>query len=120
MSDLAANVLFEVHGNVLCGWPMSVSAAVFAGAMPTMANVKLSTGRPIVNHPHYEDSELRLDRKLKSHVGQFWGRIPFRERTMKVYAIFSRKPAQEVHDTLKAMGVNYVVYEFGWCGKGPR
>ena len=36
------------------------SNAVFAGAMPTTASIKLSCQRAIVNHPHYEDAGLLL------------------------------------------------------------
>ncbi|KAM6421804.1 protein C-mannosyl-transferase DPY19L1 [Rhynochetos jubatus] len=70
--------------------------AVFAGAMPTMASVKLSTLRPIVNHPHYEDAGLRA-------------------RTKVVYSMYSRKPAKEVKSELIKLGVNYYILEESLC-----
>uniref|UniRef100_H2ZHL2 C-mannosyltransferase DPY19L1 n=1 Tax=Ciona savignyi TaxID=51511 RepID=H2ZHL2_CIOSA len=75
--------------------------AVFAGAMPTMASIKLSCLRPIVNHPHYEDAGLR-------------------ERTMKVYSMYSRRTLEEVRDTVEAMGVDYYVLEDSWCVRKTR
>ncbi|KAF5397632.1 hypothetical protein PHET_09271 [Paragonimus heterotremus] len=33
--------------------------AIFTGSMQLMAGVKLCTGRPIANHPHYESAQLR-------------------------------------------------------------
>ncbi|XP_028904498.1 probable C-mannosyltransferase DPY19L1 isoform X2 [Ornithorhynchus anatinus] len=70
--------------------------AVFAGTMPTMASVKLSAHRPIVNHPHYEDAGSRA-------------------RMKTVYAMYSRKPAKEVKHQLLNLGVNYYVLEEAWC-----
>ena len=37
--------------------------AAISGSMQLMAGVKLCTGRPITNHPHYEDKELRIKTK---------------------------------------------------------
>ncbi|XP_032373464.1 dpy-19-like 1, like [Etheostoma spectabile] len=75
--------------------------SVFAGAMPTMASVKLSTGRPIVNHPHYEDSGLR-------------------ERTKLVYSMYSRMTGQTVRGNLMKLGVDYFVLEDSWCTRRTR
>ncbi|XP_054952491.1 probable C-mannosyltransferase DPY19L2 isoform X7 [Pan paniscus] len=74
----------------------TTSDAVFAGAMPTMASIKLSTLHPIVNHPHYEDADLRA-------------------RTKIVYSTYSRKSAKEVRDKLLELHVNYYVLEEAWC-----
>ena len=70
--------------------------AVFAGKMSLMANLMLSTGRPIINNPYYESKEMR-------------------ERTMKVYEIFSRKDVASVYFTLRNMHVGYVVLEEPLC-----
>jgi len=70
--------------------------AVLAGPMPTMANLLLSTRRPIVNHPHYED-------------------VGIRDRTKKVYTVFSRMSKEEVHRNLASLKVEYLILHAGWC-----
>ena len=69
---------------------------VFAGAMPITATVLLTTGRPVVNHPHYEHSKVR-------------------RRTELVYQIYSRKSPEEIHSTLKSLKVEMVIVEDSWC-----
>uniref|UniRef100_A0A3Q3QDP6 Dpy-19-like 1, like (H. sapiens) n=1 Tax=Monopterus albus TaxID=43700 RepID=A0A3Q3QDP6_MONAL len=75
--------------------------SVFAGAMPTMASVKLSTGRPIVNHPHYEDAGLR-------------------SRTKLVYSMYSRMSGETVKRNLMKLGVDFFILEDSWCTRRTR
>uniref|UniRef100_A0A3Q2ZD17 Dpy-19-like 1, like (H. sapiens) n=1 Tax=Kryptolebias marmoratus TaxID=37003 RepID=A0A3Q2ZD17_KRYMA len=75
--------------------------SVFAGAMPTMASVKLSTGRPIVNHPHYEDACLR-------------------SRTKLVYSMYSRMSGETVKRNLMKLGVDFFILEDSWCTRRTR
>ncbi|CAD5222573.1 unnamed protein product [Bursaphelenchus xylophilus] len=69
---------------------------VFAGSMPTMANVELSTGRKVFNHPHYEDAGLR-------------------ERTLQVYLFYGRKNPNEIHKNWKKLGIKYFIFEPFLC-----
>ncbi|KIH60579.1 hypothetical protein ANCDUO_09163 [Ancylostoma duodenale] len=73
---------------------------VFAGSMVITPMIKLSTLRPILNHPHYED-------------------VGMRETTKQVYSLLSRKPIKEVHSSLKRMGANYVVFLLSDCSTEP-
>uniref|UniRef100_A0A6A7FYY3 C-mannosyltransferase DPY19L1 n=3 Tax=Hirondellea gigas TaxID=1518452 RepID=A0A6A7FYY3_9CRUS len=75
--------------------------SVFAGTMPTMANLMLSTRRPIVNHPHYETAEVR-------------------RRTKIVYSVFSRRKPQVVYDGLLKLQVNYLVLDEKWCFRSSK
>uniref|UniRef100_A0A674DAM2 Dpy-19-like 1, like (H. sapiens) n=1 Tax=Salmo trutta TaxID=8032 RepID=A0A674DAM2_SALTR len=75
--------------------------AVFAGSMPTMASVKLSTGRAVVNHPHYEDT---------------WQK----ERTNLVYTMYSCKLAKEVKRNLMQLQADYLILEDSWCNRRSR
>ncbi|XP_035869196.1 probable C-mannosyltransferase DPY19L3 isoform X2 [Phyllostomus discolor] len=70
--------------------------AVFAGSMQLLAGVKLCTGRTLTNHPHYEDSGLRA-------------------RTKAVYQIYAKRPPEEVHTLLRALGADYVILEDSVC-----
>ncbi|XP_076372362.1 protein C-mannosyl-transferase DPY19L3-like [Tachypleus tridentatus] len=77
------------------------SGAVFAGSMQLMAGVKLCTGRPITNHPHFEDKWLR-------------------ERTKQVYQIYSRRDPEYVHRLLEDIGASYIILEDSICLAPPR
>ncbi|CAD5206698.1 unnamed protein product [Bursaphelenchus okinawaensis] len=69
---------------------------VFSGSMQLMAGVKCCTGRPITNHPHFEDSYLR-------------------ERTLRIYQMYGRRPADEVYGILKNENATHIILEDSIC-----
>ncbi|OWF40174.1 C-mannosyltransferase DPY19L3 [Mizuhopecten yessoensis] len=70
--------------------------AAFTGSMQLLAGVKLCTGRPITNHPHYEDKQLR-------------------DKTKDLYQIYARKTPEDVHKLLKKHKANYIILEDSIC-----
>ncbi|KAJ8307809.1 hypothetical protein KUTeg_014639 [Tegillarca granosa] len=70
--------------------------ASFTGSMQLLAGVKLCTGRPITNHPHYEDKELRI-------------------KTKELYQIYGRRSPEDVHAILKKHQSNYIILEDSIC-----
>lgn len=74
----------------------------FAGSMPSMANLKLSTNRAIMNHPHYENNDLRT-----------------RTRLLYTY-LYGYKDVKLLHDLLKnRYKVKYLVVEQHYCLSHP-
>lgn len=71
-------------------------SAVFSGSMQLLAGVKLCTGRPITNHPHFEDKWLR-------------------NRTEKVYQIYAHRPVEDVYKILHDIGASYIILEDSIC-----
>lgn len=43
-----------------------------------------------------------------------------RERTHKVYQVFSRKPPAVVWETLNSMKVTHVIVDIQWCRGRPK
>jgi hypothetical protein len=75
----------------------------FVGSMPTMANVKLSTNRPIANHPHYEHEELR-------------------ERVRKIYSLlYGYRDVYELSKLVKnKLQAKYLILEAHLCRSFPK
>ncbi|KRY70996.1 putative C-mannosyltransferase DPY19L3, partial [Trichinella pseudospiralis] len=70
--------------------------ASFAGSMQLMAGVKCCTSRPITNHPHFENKQLR-------------------DRTKDIYQIYARRSAEDVYNILKKYNTNYIILENSIC-----
>lgn len=70
--------------------------AAFTGSMQLLAGVKLCTGRPLTNHPHYEDKVLR-------------------HRTKELYQYYGRRSPEDVFKIMKKYDVSYIILEDSIC-----
>ena len=75
----------------------------FVGSMPIMANVKLSTNRPICDHPHYEDVKLR-------------------DRVKQIYSLlYGYRDASEIHELVsRHYHASYLIMESNVCKLFPN
>lgn len=71
-------------------------AAALSGSMQLMAGVKLCTGRPITNHPHYEDKHLRI-------------------KTKELYQYYGKRTPEDVHEILLRYKTDYIILEDSIC-----
>ncbi|KAJ0169881.1 hypothetical protein K1T71_014487 [Dendrolimus kikuchii] len=77
-------------------------SAAFAGSMPILASVMLSTRRPIVAHPHYEHHEART-------------------RAYSVYKTYGRFTPEELYHELNKLRATYLIVETKYCyGRSTR
>ncbi|WAR08955.1 D19L3-like protein [Mya arenaria] len=70
--------------------------AALSGSMQLMAGVKLCTGRPITNHPHYEDKILRI-------------------KTKELYQYYAKRDPADVHALMKKYKTDYIILEDSIC-----
>ncbi|RUS88376.1 hypothetical protein EGW08_003832 [Elysia chlorotica] len=75
--------------------------AAFTGSMQLLAGVKLCTGRPITNHPHFEDKHLR-------------------SKTLQLYQIYGRRSPEDVYSILKQYDSHYIILEDSICRAPSR
>ncbi|VVD03919.1 unnamed protein product [Leptidea sinapis] len=86
----------------LLQWIMRQPIGAYAGSMPVLASVMLSTRRPIVAHPHYEHLEAR-------------------QRAYTVYKVYGRFTAEELYQEMNKLRVSYLIVERNYCyGKSDR
>ncbi|XP_074656424.1 protein C-mannosyl-transferase DPY19L3-like [Tubulanus polymorphus] len=74
----------------------TLKGAAFTGSMQLLAGVKLCTGRPLTNHPHYEDKVLR-------------------ERTLELYQMYAKTEPEVMYDIFRKYDVSYFILEDSIC-----